>query len=146
MQVDAREFVERMALPVWQAASVVRWLEGRVENVPKRDESTAEKSALTWADCVSQEILLSALRDFFPGVEIEAESGQTILEAAEAAGIWIPRLCHMPGLEPFGGCRVCTVTVAGRPAAACVQPVANGMVVQNETEEQEDLRRRGREP
>ena len=74
-------------------------------------------------------------------VEIEADCGQTILEAAEVAGVYIPRLCHFPGLEPFGGCRVCTVTVAGRPAAACVQPVTNGMVVENDTEELREHRK-----
>ncbi|MCK7489914.1 MAG: 2Fe-2S iron-sulfur cluster-binding protein [Anaerotruncus sp.] len=31
------------------------------------------------------------------GEEITAEPGQTILEAADAAGIYIPRLCHMQG-------------------------------------------------
>jgi [NiFe] hydrogenase diaphorase moiety small subunit len=40
------------------------------------------------------------------GQTIEAEAGQTILEAADAAGVYIPRLCHMPGLVPWGGCRV----------------------------------------
>jgi hypothetical protein len=73
MRIDAREFVERMTLPVWQASAAARWLEGRVENRPKRDEQTDEKSALSDADCVSQEILLVALREYFPGVEIEAE-------------------------------------------------------------------------
>ncbi len=73
MRIDAREFVERMTLPVWQASAAVRWLEGRVENRPKRDEHADEKSALSDADSVSQEILLVALREFFPGVEIEAE-------------------------------------------------------------------------
>ena len=73
MRIDAREFVERMTLPVWQASAAARWLEGRVENRPKHDEQTDEKSALSDADCVSQEILLVALREFFPAVEIEAE-------------------------------------------------------------------------
>jgi len=75
------------------------------------------------------------------GRTVEAEAGQTILEAAEAAGVYIPRLCHMPGLVPWGGCRVCTVLVNGRPTAACVQPVTNGMFVESETEELRDLRR-----
>ncbi|MFG0283116.1 MAG: 2Fe-2S iron-sulfur cluster-binding protein [Phycisphaerales bacterium JB039] len=66
---------------------------------------------------------------------ITASRGQTILEAAEAAGIWIPRLCHRQQLEPYGGCRVCTVRVNGRPAPACAQPVAPDLVVENETEE-----------
>ena len=68
------------------------------------------------------------------GVEIAGERGQTILEAAEAAGVYIPRLCHTPGLEPYGGCRVCTVKVNGRPQSACTQPIAPGIVVENESE------------
>lgn len=75
------------------------------------------------------------------GVEIPAELGQTIIEAAEAAGIYIPRLCHKPGLHPFGSCRVCTVRSNGRPCSACTQPVAPGMVVENDTAELQALRR-----
>jgi len=68
------------------------------------------------------------------GVEIKGRPGQTILEAAEEAGIYIPRLCYLKGLVPFGSCRVCTVLVNGRPQAACTQPVAEGMIVENNTE------------
>ena len=75
------------------------------------------------------------------GKEIQAKPGQTILEAAEAAEIYIPRLCHMKGLTPFGGCRVCTVIVNGRPQAACTQPVAPGMVVEHDTEKVQNIRR-----
>jgi [NiFe] hydrogenase diaphorase moiety small subunit len=71
----------------------------------------------------------------FDGQEIEAARGQTIIEAADAAGLYVPRLCHKPGLEPFGACRLCTVKVNGRPASACTQPAAQGMVVESETEE-----------
>ncbi len=69
------------------------------------------------------------------GVEVQGEPGQTILEAADAAGIYIPRLCWMKGLVPYGSCRVCTVMVNGRPQAACTQPAAPGAVVLNETEQ-----------
>jgi len=75
------------------------------------------------------------------GVEVEARPGQMIIEAADEAGVYIPRLCHKPGLEPFGSCRVCTVMVNGRPASACTQPVAPGIVVQNETDELQAMRR-----
>jgi len=68
------------------------------------------------------------------GVEVQAQPGQTILEAADAAGIYIPRLCWMKGLVPYGSCRVCTVMVNGRPQAACTQPAAPGAVVLNENE------------
>lgn len=72
-RISAREFVERMTLPLWQAAAAVRWLEGRVENFPKHDEATPAKAALTYGDCVSQEVLLTALHAHYPWVEIDAE-------------------------------------------------------------------------
>ena len=68
-------------------------------------------------------------------VEIHGRPGQTVLEAADEAGIYIPRLCYLKGLEPFGSCRVCTVLVNGRPQAACTQPIAHGMVVESATRE-----------
>lgn len=85
--------------------------------------------------------MASAMHLIIDGVEIEALPGQSILEAAEDAGIYIPRLCHMKGLEPFGSCRVCTVVVNGRFQSACTQPVADGMVVENETEKLRAIRR-----
>ena len=60
------------------------------------------------------------------GVEIDARKDQTIMQAADEAGIYIPRLCAFEGLEPHGSCRICTVLVNGRPQAACTQPVAPG--------------------
>jgi hypothetical protein len=66
-------FLEVLTLPVWQATAAVRWLEGRVANRPKPDEITPEKAALTDADCVSQEILLVALRAHFPHVQLIVE-------------------------------------------------------------------------
>jgi [NiFe] hydrogenase diaphorase moiety small subunit len=74
------------------------------------------------------------------GKEILAEQGHTILQAASLAGIYIPHLCAKKGLSPWGSCRVCTVLVNGRPQAACTMPVAEGMVVENDTPELKDLR------
>lgn len=68
-------------------------------------------------------------------VEISAEAGQTILQAADAAGVYIPRLCANKNLTPHGSCRVCTVKVNGRSQAACTQPVAPGINVESESEE-----------
>ena len=76
------------------------------------------------------------------GVQIAGRDGATILEAADQAGVYIPRLCKGNGLHPRGSCRVCTVMVNGRPQAACTQPVADGMVVENETEANLQHRRR----
>ncbi len=75
------------------------------------------------------------------GRQIEGRPGQTILEAAEEAGVYVPRLCFMKGLTPAGACRVCTVRVNGRPQSACTQPVAPGMIVENDTDELRGLRR-----
>jgi len=75
------------------------------------------------------------------GVEVTGSPGQTIMEAADAAGIYIPRLCALEELAPHGSCRVCTVLVNGRPQAACTQPVAEGMIVENETEQLLAIRR-----
>jgi [NiFe] hydrogenase diaphorase moiety small subunit len=75
------------------------------------------------------------------GTEITAQKGQTILAAADEAGIYIPRLCNMDGLESFGACRVCTVLVNGRPQSACTQPAQPGIVVENDTEELLDMRK-----
>ncbi len=69
------------------------------------------------------------------GRKISARPDQTILEAADAAGVYIPRLCSHKELLPIGSCRVCTVLVDGRPQAACVKPVLDGMVIENDTPE-----------
>jgi [NiFe] hydrogenase diaphorase moiety small subunit len=74
------------------------------------------------------------------GVQIHGQQGQTILQAAARAGIYIPHLCAMKGLSPWGSCRVCTVMANGRPQAACTMPIAEGMVVENETPDLQDLR------
>ncbi|HOJ74772.1 MAG TPA: 2Fe-2S iron-sulfur cluster-binding protein [Phycisphaerae bacterium] len=82
-----------------------------------------------------------AITFLLDGIEIAAEPDQTILEAADAAGVYIPRLCAMKWLSPSGSCRICTVLVNGRPQAACTQPVAPGIVVENDTEQLNAWRR-----
>jgi len=42
-------------------------------------------------------------------IEIEAEEGKTILNAAMKAGIHIPTLCHKEGIKPYSSCMVCMV-------------------------------------
>jgi [NiFe] hydrogenase diaphorase moiety small subunit len=75
------------------------------------------------------------------GIEVEAQEGDTVMTAAERGGIYIPHLCHRPGLTPHGSCRVCTVVVNGRRQSACTTPVTDGMVVDNATTELLELRR-----
>ena len=75
------------------------------------------------------------------GKSVAAEKGQTLLKAAEGAGIYIPRLCAYKNLIPHGSCRVCSVRVNGRIQAACVQTVTDGAIVENETAELQEYRR-----
>ncbi len=74
------------------------------------------------------------------GHEVPVTAGQTILQAAEASGSWIPTLCHHPEFEPHGSCRVCTVKLNGRTVSACTTPVKAGDVVELDTEELKGLR------
>ena len=69
------------------------------------------------------------------GKPVTAEPGQTVLQAARQAGIFIPTLCDHPALRPSGGCRLCVVQVEGArgPQTACTLPVSAGMVVQTDT-------------
>jgi len=84
---------------------------------------------------------VTVLRFTIDGVSVTARDGQTIMEAADAAGIYIPRLCDHEGLRHQGGCRVCTVKAGGRSVAACTQPAAEGLSVENETPHVNKLRR-----
>lgn len=65
------------------------------------------------------------------GNDVLVEEGTTLLEAAAHAGIRVPSLCYMKGINTVGSCRVCAVEVTGfdRLVAACNTPVAEGMEV-----------------
>ena len=67
--------------------------------------------------------------------------GQTILEAALAAGVFVPHLCHHPDLKPHGGCKLCTVIVNGRTQTACTCKAAAGQEVDVDTPELNAMRR-----
>ena len=69
------------------------------------------------------------------GVKVQAEPGQTIMQACDAAGIYVPRLCDSEGLVPQGSCRVCSVRVNGKVKAGCTEPVKDGDVISNESED-----------
>ena len=65
------------------------------------------------------------------GELINALEGQTILQAAKAAGKFIPTLCDLAGLTSVGACRICIVEVSGidRLLPACTTPIQDGMSV-----------------
>ena len=74
------------------------------------------------------------------GKTIPFEEGQTIMEAATAAGVYIPHLCHHPEYTPHGSCKLCTVRVNGRICSACTFPAMEGQDVLNNTKELTDDR------
>ena len=47
------------------------------------------------------------------GKIVEAQEGQTVLEVARDAGIYIPALCYHPKTGPAGKCRACVVEIEG---------------------------------
>ena len=65
--------------------------------------------------------------------EIPFETGQTIMDAALAADVYIPHLCHYPGLPPSGNCRLCVVEIGNRSTAACITPACAGQEIRNNT-------------
>lgn len=69
------------------------------------------------------------------GQEVAFEAGDTILSAALRAGHYIAHLCWHPDFGVHGSCRLCTVRVDGRNAAACAVPAAIGQDVQSNTPE-----------
>jgi len=79
------------------------------------------------------------------GKEVSAKEGTTLLEAAEKLGIVIPTLCHHEKLEPYGGCRLCTVEITLRGGtklvAACLYPVEKNLVVRTRSEKVDRIRK-----
>jgi len=71
------------------------------------------------------------------GLEVQAEEGSTLLEAARFYGLEIPTLCYHEGLSPYGGCRLCVVEIGQGPKAklvtSCTYPVEEGLHVRTDT-------------
>ena len=65
------------------------------------------------------------------GKSLQVPEGSTVIEAAHAAGIYIPHFCYHKKLSIAANCRMCLVQVekAPKPMPACATPVANGMKV-----------------
>ncbi len=76
------------------------------------------------------------------GLQIKAKEGMTVLEAAQANGLYIPNLCAHPDLDPAGLCRVCVVKMDDwKVAISCKQPVKDGMVINTEDPEVKRIRK-----
>lgn len=75
------------------------------------------------------------------GKECQSDGGKYLVEAAGDNGVYIPTLCNFVGIKPKGSCRICTVKVNGRLTTACTSPVFEGMKIENNTEELNEVRR-----
>ena len=77
------------------------------------------------------------------GHSVTVPEGTSVMRAAMDLGVEIPKLCATDMLDSFGSCRVCLVEIEGRAGtpASCTTPVAEGMVVQTQTERLNNIRR-----
>ncbi len=66
------------------------------------------------------------------GRDIPFEPDQTIMQAAQAAGAYIPHLCHHADFDPIGSCKVCSVRIKGRTVTSCTMPASAGLEVESE--------------
>lgn len=62
---------------------------------------------------------------------VEVPEGSTIMDAAEIAGIPIPKLCFLKDVNEIGACRVCVVEVEGKEklVTSCNNKAEDGMVI-----------------
>ena len=65
------------------------------------------------------------------GIRVSVPEGTTIMDAAAAIGVRIPRLCYLRGINEIAACRVCVVEVEGRDklVTSCNNTVEEGMAL-----------------
>ena len=96
---------------------------------------------------VSPEIILNQRHHMIQlsinNIAVEVPEGAMILAAAKKAGIRIPTLCFVEGLQAIGACRVCLVELEGARnlVASCSMPVGQGMKVWTNTRRVRQARR-----
>jgi len=71
------------------------------------------------------------------GQKIEAQKGETILQAARRAGLYIPTMCYLTKVKPIASCRLCVVEVEGADGfiLSCQAPALDGMEVRTNSAE-----------
>jgi len=71
------------------------------------------------------------------GQRVEAKKGETILQAARRAGLYIPTMCYLSKVKPIASCRLCVVEVEGADGfiLSCQAPALDGMVVRTNSAE-----------
>ena len=63
------------------------------------------------------------------GRRVEVSEGQTVLDAINANGYYVPQLCKDPDMKPIGACRTCLVQIEGIRGypTACSTPLSDEM-------------------
>lgn len=77
------------------------------------------------------------------GIRLRVREGTTIMKAAAGAGIMIPHLCFLEGINEIGACKVCVVEMQGKTKllTSCNNPVEEGMVIYTNSPKVRSVRR-----
>ena len=77
------------------------------------------------------------------GKKMQVEAGSMVIEAADAAGIYIPRFCYHRKLSVAANCRMCLVDVekVAKPVPACATPVTEGMRISTRSQKTLDAQK-----
>lgn len=67
------------------------------------------------------------------GKIIECQEGQSVLEAARSAGIYIPTICYLSGCSPTAACKMCMVEMDGKRIYSCNTKAKNNAVILTNT-------------
>lgn len=77
--------------------------------------------------------------------KIKADKGKTILEICRENNIFVPTMCEMEIIEPFGSCRLCLVEInmngSSSVVTSCSTYVENGMIVKTYSDEVKESRK-----
>ena len=80
---------------------------------------------------------MSKVKVTINGKTVEVENTATVLEAATQAGVSVPRLCFLKGINENSACRLCVVEINDRGRVmmknSCTVQVSDGMIVNTNT-------------
>ena len=70
------------------------------------------------------------------GKTVTVADGSVVMQAADAAGVYVPHFCYHKKLSIAANCRMCLVDIEKmpKPMPACATPVTAGMVVRTKSE------------
>lgn len=77
------------------------------------------------------------------GISLSVQEGTTIMEAAKSAGIYIPHLCYLKGINEISACKVCMVEIKGKQkmVTACSTEVSEGIEILTSSPRVRQIRR-----